>query len=192
MAGPYRDLIEHARDMIWTVDMAGSVNFLNSACQTITGYTKDELLGLGLAEIIAPENRETAYESMNRRWDGDRMRHYEIRILAKNGQAVDLEVSSALLKRAEVPTGILAIARDITARKQAQEALQRSAENFEYLFSNHPMPMWVIDANSLQFLEVNQAAIERYGYSREEFLGMSSIALRPPGEAERFRDYVQG
>ena len=191
MAGPYRDLIEHARDMIWTVDMAGSVNFLNSACETITGYTKDELLGLGLADIIAPEDRETAYESMTRRWDGDRMRHYEIRILAKNGQAVDLEVSSALLKRTDVPAGILAIGRDITARKQAQEALRRSAENFEYLFSNHPMPMWVIDTKSLQFLEVNQAAMERYGYSREQFLAMSSAALRPPGEAERYRNYIR-
>ena len=43
----YRDLIENARDMIWTVDLAGGVTFLNSACEQITGYNKDELLGKG-------------------------------------------------------------------------------------------------------------------------------------------------
>ena len=38
--GRYRDLIENAKDMIWTLDLGGNVTFLNSACEAITGYTK--------------------------------------------------------------------------------------------------------------------------------------------------------
>ncbi len=187
-SGRYRDLIEHARDMIWTVDGDGTVTFLNSACQAVTGYTRQELLQG--ADIAALENLRAAHQALARKWDGDPSKHYEIQIPAKDGRTVDLEVSSAFLERAGAPSCVLAIARDITARKQVQESLRQNAENFEYLFSNQPVPMWVFDAQTLQFLEVNQAAVQKYGYSREEFLAMSSADLRPPGETQRFRDYL--
>ena len=98
-----------------------------------------------------------------RRWDGDPSKHYEIQILAKDNRAIALEVSSKLLERAGTPACVLAIARDITARKEAEESLRQNAENFEYLFSNHPMPMWVFDVETLQFLEVNQAGRAKHG-----------------------------
>jgi two-component system cell cycle sensor histidine kinase/response regulator CckA len=186
-SGRYRELIEHARDMIWTVDGDGAVTFLNSACQATTGYTGQEMVQA--AEMIVPEKLRATHAALARKWDGDPSKQYEIQISAKDGRAVYLEVSSALLERAGAPACILAIARDITARKEAQESLRQNAENFEYLFSNHPMPMWVFDPQTLQFLEVNQAAVEKYGYSREEFLAMSSADLRPPGEARRLREF---
>jgi two-component system cell cycle sensor histidine kinase/response regulator CckA len=187
-SGRYRELIEHARDMIWTVDGDGAVTFLNSACQATTGYTGQEMVQA--AEMIVPEKLRATHAALARKWDGDPSKQYEIQISAKDGRAVYLEVSSALLERAGAPACILAIARDITARKEAQESLRQNAENFEYLFSNHPMPMWVFDPQTLQFLEVNQAAVEKYGYSREEFLAMSSADLRPPGEARRLREFL--
>jgi hypothetical protein len=189
--GRYRDLVEHSRDLIWTVDMSGAVTYLNSACQSIMGYTKEELFGKTLTDLVAPENLRASREALTRKWDGAQPRRHEIQILAKDGATVHLEVTSALLERDGAPAGILAIARDTTARKQAQDAVRRSAEYFEYLFSNHPMPMWVFDAETLRFLEVNQAAVEQYGYSREEFLAMSSDDVRPPEEAQRFRDYLR-
>jgi two-component system, cell cycle sensor histidine kinase and response regulator CckA len=51
--------------------------------------------------------------------------------------------------------------------------------NYRVLFESNPHPMWVYDAESLQFLTVNEAAIARYGYSREEFLGMRITDIRP-------------
>ena len=188
-SGRYRDLVEHARDMIWTVDGDGTVTFLNSACQAITGYTRQELLQG--ADLLATKNLRASHAALARKWDGDHSKHYEIQILAKDNRAIALEVSSTLLERAGTPACVLAIARDITARKEAEESLRQNAENFEYLFSNHPMPMWVFDVETLQFLEVNQAAIAKYGYSRQEFLAMPSADLRPPGEARRFRDYLR-
>jgi two-component system cell cycle sensor histidine kinase/response regulator CckA len=185
----YRQVIEHAYDMIWTVDLDGSVTFLNAACETITGYTREELPGKGLADILAPENLESAAEMLSRKWSGERSKHYEIQILAKNGRKVDLEIDSSLIERAGTAVGVLAIARNITARKLAQAALRQSAENFEFLFANHPLPMWVFDSDTRQFLEVNQAAVEKYGYSREEFLAMSAAAVRPANEAARLVAY---
>src|SRR5438876_2451478 len=127
--GRYRDLIENAKDMIWTLDPDGAVTFLNSACETITGYTKQELTGKELAKLARAEDL-----------DGT---PFEIRILAKDGSPIELEVNSAILDRDGKPAGFLAIARDITVRKQAHEILRRNAQEFEFLFANHPQPMWV-------------------------------------------------
>jgi two-component system cell cycle sensor histidine kinase/response regulator CckA len=51
---------------------------------------------------------------------------------------------------------------------------------YSLLFTANPIPMWVFDTETLRFLEVNQAAVAKYGYSRDEFLGMSIAEIRPP------------
>ncbi|OLE13920.1 MAG: hypothetical protein AUG93_00615 [Armatimonadetes bacterium 13_1_20CM_4_65_7] len=74
---------------------------------------------------------------------------------------------------------------DITARKQAEEVLRQNEASFRLLFAGNPLPMWVYDLSTLQFLEVNAAAITHYGYTREEFLGMRITDIRPPEDVGR-------
>ena len=62
---------------------------------------------------------------------------------------------------------------DVTARRQAELRLAESETNFRQLFAQNPQPMWVFDRATLAFLEVNQAAIDHYGYDRNEFLSMT-------------------
>jgi two-component system, cell cycle sensor histidine kinase and response regulator CckA len=64
--------------------------------------------------------------------------------------------------------------------------LDRTATKYQLLFKSHPEPMWVFDIATLRFLEVNEAAIRRYGWSREEFLAMSVKDIRPPEELPAF------
>ncbi|MCO6435195.1 PAS domain S-box protein [Nitrosomonas nitrosa] len=52
--------------------------------------------------------------------------------------------------------------------------------DWTFLFENHPDPMWVCDKDTDRFLNVNHAAITKYGYSRDEFLSLGIDALRPP------------
>ena len=52
------------------------------------------------------------------------------------------------------------------------------------LFDRNPLPMWIYDLQSLAFLAVNDAAVERYGYSREDFLAMTIADIRPPDDIE--------
>ncbi len=74
---------------------------------------------------------------------------------------------------------------DITDLK-AREA------SFKLLFDANPLPMWVFDRETLRFLEVNQAAIEHYGFSREQFLAMTIADIRPPEDVERLHRALQG
>ena len=70
--------------------------------------------------------------------------------------------------------------RDITQRKQAEQALQESQMRYQELFDSNPHPIWVYDVDTLEFLAVNDETIRRYGYTREEFLEMTVKDVRPP------------
>jgi PAS domain S-box-containing protein len=62
-------------------------------------------------------------------------------------------------------------------------AAQEADERYGMLFESNPQPMWVFDVDTLAFLEVNQAAVRHYGYSRDEFLSMSIMELLPREDA---------
>ena len=76
--------------------------------------------------------------------------------------------------------GYHGIGVDITATARAQKALEDSEQRYRMLFDIHPHPMWVVENRTLRFLAVNQAAVEKYGYAREEFLSMTAEQLRYP------------
>jgi len=80
---------------------------------------------------------------------------------------------------------------ELALRQRAQEAERQTQERFRFLFAHNPLPMWVYDLESLQFLEVNGAAIEQYGYSREEFLRMRITDIRPPEDIPKLLKSVQ-
>jgi two-component system cell cycle sensor histidine kinase/response regulator CckA len=82
------------------------------------------------------------------------------------------------------------IERDITERKLAVDALQASAERYQLLFDANPLPMWVFDRETLAFLAVNEAAIRKYGYTREEFLAMNIRDIRPPEDVAALEQSV--
>src|SRR5665213_1756129 len=65
-----------------------------------------------------------------------------------------------------------------TLRHEAQEEVRRSEKQYRILFQGNPHPMWVFDLETMKFLEVNESAVQHYGYSRDEFLKMSLGDLR--------------
>lgn len=76
---------------------------------------------------------------------------------------------------------------DITERREALARVQRAESQFRELFERNPLPFWVFDVETLRFLAVNAAAIETYGYSREQFLAMTILDIRPHEDADAVR-----
>jgi two-component system, cell cycle sensor histidine kinase and response regulator CckA len=83
----------------------------------------------------------------------------------------------------------LVLAALATERKAAVEALTESEAHYRVLFERHPNPLWVYDLGTTAFLAVNEAAVQHYGYSGAEFLGMTLEAIRPPEDVERLRTH---
>jgi PAS domain S-box-containing protein len=69
--------------------------------------------------------------------------------------------------------------------------LLESERQFRRLYESNPHPMWVFDPETLAFRSVNEAAIRRYGYSREEFLSMTVAEIRPPEDVPRLRERLE-
>lgn len=79
--------------------------------------------------------------------------------------------------------------REVETRKEhisADKALRESEERYRVLFESVPLPMWVYDCETLEFLAVNEAAVDHYGYRREEFLAMTIKEITPPKQISGF------
>jgi PAS domain S-box-containing protein len=87
--------------------------------------------------------------------------------------------------------GVAVVIRDVTEQAQAEAALHTSREEYRQLFDAHPQPMWVYELGTLAFLAVNDAAIRVYGYSRDEFLGMTIADIRPAEDRHALNASVQ-
>lgn len=74
--------------------------------------------------------------------------------------------------------------------QNSQRELEMKAENYKLLFESNPMPMWILSFATLEILDVNEAAIRHYGYTREEFLKLTSKDLRPIEDVAAYIAYV--
>ncbi|WP_299759257.1 PAS domain-containing sensor histidine kinase [uncultured Pontibacter sp.] len=74
--------------------------------------------------------------------------------------------------------------KEIREREMLQQTLNETRLHFQRLFKKNPIPMWVYDQDTFKFLEVNEAAMQEYGYTREEFLQMDVFSLRPTKDIE--------
>ena len=83
---------------------------------------------------------------------------------------------------------VVSVATERWQRKLAEQALRVSEERYRMLFDANPQPVWVFDRETLRFLAVNDAAMRHYGYSREEFLAMSIVEIRPEEDREALRE----
>lgn len=81
--------------------------------------------------------------------------------------------------------------RSATETKQARDALRRSEANFRAFFENSPAPMYLSDRETWDFVDVNRAALDMYGYTREEFLEMGIFDIRPPEDMPVLKAYLQ-
>ena len=84
--------------------------------------------------------------------------------------------------------------RESTNKRCAGKGMRRetlpSDAPYRLLFEKHPTPMWVFDVESLRFLAINEAALQQYGYSRDEFLGMTIRDIRPAEDISALLDNV--
>jgi PAS domain S-box-containing protein len=101
--------------------------------------------------------------------------------LVANTAAVSIQ-NARLYERAQT---------EIAERTRIEAELRQSETQYRYLFENNPHPMWAYDLRTLKFLAVNDAAVDKYGYSRDEFLHMTIAQIRPRQEVDRLVHHIE-
>lgn len=143
---------------------------------------------------IHPDDLEWTIQALNRDLDQQTIGQVEYRVVHPDGSLHWLLVKGqAIGDAAGSAVRMVGIVMEISDRKQleaeqqAMTAILRASEQrYRLMFANHPNPMWLYDPQTLAFLEVNQAAIDHYGYSRAEFLQKTLVDIRPPEEITEF------
>ncbi len=110
------------------MDLGGNLKSLNRAAERITGYPRAEALQMNLTQMVAPGFEEAVRKMMESQ---ENSANYELEIITKGGHRVALEINAHKISREGVPVGLQGIARDITERKRAEEALQQAKQNLE-------------------------------------------------------------
>ncbi len=175
-----RTVLESSFDGYFLVDAAGRFLDVNQAYATLTGYSREELLQLGLQDLATPPSPDHPARSVLPA-GCDSPDRFEQRHRRKDGQLVDVEVSAKCL-----PGGdgrVFAFLRDITHRRQLESernARLESEASYRGLFNTIRLPIYIQDAEG-RFIDVNDGALEMYGYSREDLLGRTPEFLAAPG-----------
>jgi diguanylate cyclase (GGDEF)-like protein/PAS domain S-box-containing protein len=175
----YQELVENANDIIYTHDLEGNFTSLNRAGEVITGYSRDEALRKNIAEVVAPDFLDVARRMIARKTVDEKATVYELDIFSKDGRRVTLEVSTTLLLHDDVPVGVQGVARDITDRKAAQEALRQSEARLATAQRIGRVGSW-----ELEFSDPSDLTKNKLTWSDEMF----RIFGYEPGEFEISRD----
>ncbi|MGE0453208.1 MAG: PAS domain S-box protein [Vicinamibacteria bacterium] len=123
----YRGLFENANDIVYTHDPSGRVTSFNRAGEAITGYTRDEVLGTDILQLVAPEQRSLAGQMIESKLAGaEAATTYELEIVTRDGRRVPLEVSSRLVLADGRPVGVQGMARDVSERKRLEAQLAQA------------------------------------------------------------------
>ena len=177
----FRTLTENSLDILTVLNRDGMIIYESPSVKTVLGYEPAELAGTSIFECIHPDDlprtRAAFQATVAEPEQGIRLqiryRHkdYSWRHLEAMGQnrLADPEINAIVIN-----------SRDVSGRWRAEEDLRASEKQYRLLFDSNPNPMWVFDLETLAFLEVNEAAVQHYGYSRDEFLAMTITDIRAP------------
>jgi PAS domain S-box-containing protein len=191
----YRTILEDMEDAYFETDLAGNITFANNSTCRDLGYSMEELIGkrINYKDYTVKEYIESVFRVFNEVYrTGVPNKGFSWKTIRKDGSHGFAETSVSPLRndKGEI-IGFRGVGRDVTERKQAEEKLRQSEENYKTLFSSSVTGAFVIDAETMKVVIANQAASEVFGFrSVEEAIGVDPLDFVPPGEREKTLDLI--
>jgi len=171
----YRFALEQASDIICRTNLFGRITFVNSAATRILGYSMVEILGHNVTEFIREDYRSKVWWFHARQFlRGQDTSYLELPLVARTGQEIWVGQNVQLLQQDEDTIGFQAVVRDISAIKQAEQALRASEEKLQSFFHDAPIMYFTLDSEGM-VLSVNRSGAEQLGYTMSELVGRSVL-----------------
>jgi PAS domain S-box-containing protein len=190
-------IVESSDDAIIGGTLEGVITSWNKGAEKLYGYSAGEILGQPISVLAPPERSEEVTQILARLKRGERIEEYELERVRKDGSLIYISLSLFRLtgSRGEV-TGAAAIARDVTERKRAEQALHESEERYRSLVEAAPDVIFTVSAEDGSLTSLNPAFETLTGWSRAEWLGRPFVGMVHPDDlpvaVERFQKALRG
>lgn len=175
-----RAIADSAHDSIIIIDENGNVSYWNPASERIFGYSREDVIGKNLHDLMVPErfisSHRAAFSHFQKTGQGNAIgKTLELSAIRKDGQEIDvaLSLASVNIKGAWNAIGIM---QDISERKRAESLLRESDERYRALFDRSLEFIYVFDFEG-RFIDANDAALKMLGYKKEEIHSLDFASL---------------
>jgi PAS domain S-box-containing protein len=177
---------ENMRDGITVTDLEGKIIEVNDVQLRMSGYSREEFIGRDGWDIIANIDRDRVINDVLKSLKGEAPEEgLKYRFVNKDGSEYDGELHVSVLRDSSgTPTGFITTVRDITERKRAEEAMRESEEKLRTMFESTNDSFIVTDVETT-VIDVNEATLNTFGYSREELIGKKGFDLIAPEDLEK-------
>jgi PAS domain S-box-containing protein len=189
----YRQFVENTGEIIIRSDSHQRILFANKAFKEKMRYNDEEISQLHIADILCRESGLNYDPEPNFSKCGERMTNMDVVFKTKEGDKIYLEGNIVLHYKDGAFETAETFLRDITVRKRLVDELSASENKYRALFDLSPLPKYFIDMGTMEFTEVNAAALKKYGYTREEFLKMNiyDVTKTTIEEREQFDNWIK-
>ncbi len=187
----YRALVQASPDAVAAADLDLRLIAASDRAYDMFGYARtDEVLGRRITEFFPPEERARVTENIERTLRKGLTRNIEYTMARKGGATFIGEVGAAVLRNADGEArGLIATIRDVTERKQAEEALRQSEANYRAIFNAVHDMVFVHDIDTGEVVDMNRRASDAYGYGPDDLEALNAHFRRrddsPYGYAEQ-------
>jgi PAS domain S-box-containing protein len=193
----FNTVVKATNDAIWDWDIQTNKIFM-------VGDTYKQLFGYDIVNAYPPGNlRESIIHPLDRErvvrklsaviregtastWED------EYRLKKSNGEYAYVHDRGYIIYSAEHrPIRMIGAIQDISVRKRSEEAILASEEKYRQIFNKNPYPTWIFELDTLRIVEVNDAAMQKYGFEKTEFYQLTMLDLHPSEEAGLFVENIR-
>jgi two-component system NtrC family sensor kinase len=175
----YRELADSITDVFFAMDENLRYTYWNKASEILTGIRSEDAIGKSIREVFPDRPWRRRAEEMYRRVLKTQQIQTFVNDYDIDGKHYILEINAY-----PSPGGVSVFVKDITNRKQAEEALRESEERYRKMFEEALDAIFIGDAETGMLLDCNRAACELVDRERSELIGEHQRILHPPGETE--------
>ena len=194
----YKSLVEACPDAVVMSDLHGQVLFASPQAWKLLGLAdSDALAGHSVFDYVIEEDRKRLAENMSRLMEAGTRRDTEYTALRRDGATLPTETSSTIIwDAAHQPKALIAVIRDISGRKRAEEALRQQHDQLQTIYDGMIEGLVITDIETERFVRVNGPLCRMLGYAEQELLTLSIQDIHPPEEVpndlQRFQTAAAG
>ncbi len=174
----YHDLVESSQDLFCTHDLDGKLLSVNDAAVRLTGYPRAALLQMNMADLLVPDVRR-GFSAYLKKIRANGQASGLMQIQTAGGESRVWEYDNTMRTEGVADPIVRGMARDVTERKRAEEAVQQSEARHRALVEQASDGIFIADAQG-HYLDVNTSGCAMLGYTREEILGMDYTYILLP------------